>query len=321
LIRLICLTLSLTAGLLAWLPADTVAIPLTIVNTIGGDDGDVFLHEPSDIVPADDGTFYMLNAGDCQVLHMNHSWDTLNIFGKCGEGPGEFTNPTGMVIYKGQIWVFEQARMTVYEADGTYVRTVLPGTQYAAPIVLDGRIIARLGSGDRTAAYLDDEGVIAEYLGLDCPVDFFEGFKACRNIQILPHEDGQCLMLNLVDGNAHLIGEDGYPVWSRSLIKTEDDSKMSTSDDGESVSMTLTLAMGMGCRDAKGRYWITNLPEDETDLMEITIFEKDLETVVTSFFLPDGIFCWQMFQAPNGQMYLVSTSESTIYVCDVATDL
>ena len=85
--------------------------------------------------------------------------------------------------------------------------------------------------------------------------------------------------------------------------------------------MSLSLALGMGCRDSQGRYWTSILPEDEDGVMEIRILEKDMKTEVTSFFLPDGIFAWQLFQAPNGQMYLVSTGESTIYVCDVAADL
>lgn len=303
-------------GLLAFV-VNVSAMPLTIVQTIGGDEGDVFLHNPAWPVYADDGTLYLLNAGDCQVLHLSPGWEQLNAFGKCGEGPGEFADPTGLALYKDQVWVFETARITVYELDGTYVRTILPGNQYAGAVVLDGRLMVRLGAGERVAAILDDDGKIVEAFGLECPENFFEGFKKCRNMQILAHDDGRCLFLNLVDGQAYLIGDDGHAVWDLNLVEKEDDSTMTKSDDGESINLTLTLAMGMGLRDSRGYYWINKIPEDQDQRSGLEILSSDLKTTLASFDLPDGVHAWQLAETPTGQILLVSTSESTIYVCDL----
>jgi len=291
--------------------------PLEIVRTIGGDDGEVFLHNPLSVTFAADGTIYLLNGGDCQVMQLDDQWTELNTFGACGEGPGEFSNPVGMVLYEDEVWVFELARITVYDLSGEYLRTMTPGLQYGAPVVIDGQLIARMGAGDRAAATLDRDGLATGYLGPECPTDFFEGFKKCRNMQILPHEDGACLMVNLVDGQALLVGENGDPVWDRYLTRKEDDSVMETSDDGESMSMSLSLAMAMGCRDNQGRYWMVTLPEDDDAQSRVSVLDGELKPVMDSFLLPEGIYSWQLACSPTGQMILVSTNESTLYVCDV----
>ncbi len=308
-------TTSLLAFLLFCVPA--MAGPLTIVQTVGGDEGEVFLHQPEWPCYAPDGSLYLLNSGECQVLHLDPDWEPIAVFGRCGGGPGEFENPTGMTLYRGQVWVFEQARITVFAADGTYVRTLVPGSQYGASVVIGDRLVTRLGAGQRTVAYLDDEGVVTEAFGPECPADFFEAFKLCRNVQILPHEGGRCLLVNLVDGRATLVGDDGLPAWDRELVRTEDDSQMSTSEDGESVSLSLSYSLGMGMRDSHGRYWIVKMPVDEEAPMRVVVLDGDLEKVRAEFALPDGIYAWQLAETPDGRILLISTGESTIYVCEL----
>lgn len=311
----------MTLALIATNPANSVAAdtgtsPLTIMQTIGGDEGEVLLHNPTWVRFAKDSTIYVLNEGECQVLQFNEDWELLNSFGRCGEGPGEFASPTGMILYQGEVWVFEQARITTFGLDGEYGRTISSGNQFAAAEVIDGRIFVRMGAGDRTGAIIDRDGEIIEYFGKECPTDFFNGFKQCRNVQILPHPDGMCLLSNLVDGNVSIVDETGHSKQETFVIEKEDDSTM-TEEDG-AVTMSLSLGMGYACHDSQDRYWMCKfIGEDEPVL--ISVIDKYLEPVA-DFELPEYVFPWMMFETPKGQMLLVDTNGSTIYVCDVAED-
>jgi len=294
-------------------------IPLTLVQTIGGDEGEVFLHNPSSLRYAPDGTHYLLNAGECQVIHFDADWDELNTFGRCGGGPGEFENAVGMVLEGDEVWVFEMAKIVVYGLDGEYRHILRHENTYSAPERIGDRLTVLLGTGDHPAAFLDDAGVAVEPFGPECPADFFEAFKTCRNMVILPHDDGLCLMANLVDGRATLIGEDGRPVWDRLLVEHEDDSVMEESDDGQEkqVSLSLSLSLGRGCRDSHGRYWMAEVPAVDDAPMFIHVLDSDLEPLIAPFAMPDGIFTWEIVESPDGRLVFVSSGESTIYVWDV----
>ncbi len=291
--------------------------PLSIVETIGGDEGEVFLHNPSSLRFATDGTLFLLNAGECQVLHFDADWSLLNSFGRCGGGPAEFENAVGLVLVEDEVWVFEMARIVVFGNDGEYRRILKHENTYQAPDHLDGRLSVMIGTGDQPAAFLDDKGVIVDTFGPACPADFFEAFKSCRNMMVLPHDEGLCLMVNLVDGSALLIGDDGEPVWDRPLVERVDDSVIKESDDGAEVQMTLSFGMGRGCRDSHGRYWMAEIPVEEGAPMHIHVLDADLAPLVAPFALPDGVYTWEITESPDGRMVLVSSGESTIYICDV----
>jgi len=291
------------------------------VRTLGGEDDDLFLHNPTAVCFAADGTAYVLNAGECQVLHLDADWRLLDSFGRCGQGPGEFENPVGMVLYRDQLWVFEMARISVFDLAGNALRTLQPGTQYALPAVVDGRLMAVMGTGRRAAAWLDDDGRVAQSLGPECPEDFFEAFKACRNMVILPHADGACLLMNAVDGNAYLVDADGEPVWTRQVIEHDDDARYSEQEeDGEkTMSMSLSLGMGRGCRDGRGRYWTVVYGEDEDAPALLQIHDKDMRPLETQIALPDGVLAWELLFSPRGRLVMIVPQESVIHVCDVST--
>lgn len=238
-------------------------------------------------------------------------------FGRCGQGPGEFENPVGMVLYQGAVWVFEMARITVFGPDGEHRRTLVPGLQYSAPAVIDGKLAAVMGAGARSAAFLTDEGTIAEKFGTECPEDFFAAFKECRNQRLMPHDGGLALLLNPIDGTATLLGEDGLPAWRRSLIEAEDNSHMSESDDGETVSLTITFATGLGARDRDGIYWFTLPGADEESPMALCRTDAELKPLGRNIVLPEGVAGFEIFFTPEGLLGLVSTGESVIHLCRI----
>ena len=296
------------------------AFDVVVDRTLGVDDGGLFLHNPASVTFAPDGSIYLLNAGECQVLHLDADWTLLDTFGRCGKGPGEFENPVGMVLYDGQLWVFEMARIVIYGLDGDLVRTLLPGTQYAAPAVLDGRLLAVMGTGDRALAYLDGDGLPTSWLGPSCPEDFFEAFKTCRNQRLLPHDEGFGLLLDPIGCTASLVGESGDVVWRRHLLDHEDDARYAESDDGGEVTMSLSFGMGLGCRDPKGRYWVSLLPEEEEGPSSLRVLDGQMKPLGDDIVLPEDVFGWELSFSPAGQLVLVSPMESVITLCDVIED-
>jgi len=84
-----------------------------------------------------------------------------------------------------------------------------------------------------------------------------------------------------------------------------------------SVSMSLSLGLGYGCCDAKGRYWVCKIMGEDSPMI-MTVFDANLERIVADFALPEDVFPWMIFGSPAGQLLLVATQESTIYICEVA---
>jgi hypothetical protein len=297
------------------LPA--TAAQVTIERSLGSEGDDLFLHGPMSVNAAGDGTRYLLNSGECQVMHVDGEWELLNTFGRCGQGPGEFENPRGMVLFQEELWVFEMARITVFGLDGEYRRTLVPGLQYSAPAVLDGKLAAVMGVGDQSAAFLNEDGTVASTFGTSCPTDFFESFKTCRNQQILPHDEGLCLLLNPLSGRVFLVSQDGEVVWDRELVPTRDTSRISESDDGETVTMSVTFLTGLGGRDPQGRYWFTLASDDVDAPTTLRVTDGNLKSVAPDVVMPEGIAGFEVFFTPDGRLGLVSTGESVIHLCRV----
>ena len=49
----------------------TLAAPLEVVGVLGDAGDELLLHRPSHVVFAEDGSAYILNRGDCTILHMS----------------------------------------------------------------------------------------------------------------------------------------------------------------------------------------------------------------------------------------------------------
>lgn len=293
------------------------ATTITLQRSLGLEDGDLFLHQPQAVAWAADGSIYILNAGECRVLHLDGDWNLLGGFGACGQGPGEFENPVGLVASPEGVLVFEMARITRFGPDGTYLETLVPGLQYSRPVMLAGRLAAAMGAGTAPAAFLDNDGSIISTFGPECPEDFFEAFKACRNIQILPHPGGLCLLLNPIAGSATLVAEDGTAVWTRAIREVPDTARYDQSDDRESVSMTITFAMGLGALSPDGEYWFVIPPEAEGEPTLLRRTDADLKPLEKDVPLPDGVTGIEPFFTPGGALGLLSPWESVIHLLRV----
>lgn len=290
------------------------ALEFSLVRTLGAEDDDLFLHNPMSVQAAADGTWFLINAGECRVLHLDADWGLLNSFGRCGEGPGEFENPRGLVLYRDEVWVFGMARITVFGQDGQFRRSLVPGLQYQSATLLDGKPAAVMGVGDRSAAFLETDGTVARPFGTSCPDDFFEAFKSCRNQQILPHDQGLCLLLNPISGKVWQISPDGEVAWEKSLVPPRDTSRFSESDDGESVTLSVSFLTGYAGRHPDGNYWFTIPAENEQSPMSLRVTDEQLNQVGQDILLPVGVAGFEVFFTPDGLVGLVSGSESVIHL-------
>ncbi len=294
-----------------------LSVEVVVVRTLGADGDDLFLHNPMSVQAAEDGTWYLINAGECQVLHLDADWELINSFGRCGEGPGEFESPRGMVLYQNEVWVFGMARITVYGLDGEFLRSLVPGLQYQAVTLLNGRLAAIMGAGDLSAAFLTDEGTVEEAFGTTCSEDFFESFKACRNQQILPSVEGRCLLLNPISGKVWMIDNQGEVAWEKDLVKLEENAQMSESDGGETITLTVSFLTGNAGLSPKGNYWFTIPSEEENGAMSIRVTDGQLNRLGEDIVLPDDINGYEVFFTPDGLVGLVSTGESVVHLCRV----
>lgn len=296
-----------------------LAASIEIVRSLGSEGDDLFLHNPSDVQLAADGTWYLLNNGECQVMQLNDQWEEINSFGRCGQGPGEFENAVGMVLYNHEVWVFEMARVTLFGLDGEYLRTLVQGVQYQRPALVDGKLMSVLGAGDHPAAHLNDDGTVGEAFGPECPDDFFESFKLCRNQQILPHDSGRAMLLNPVSGRVWLVDDEGKVAWQKDLVPPQDKSNVSESEDGSSVTMSVSFTTGLAARDPQGVYWFTLPGESEDDPMRLRRTDGQLKVLDEDIVLPEDVAGYQVFFSPDGLVGLVSGGESVIYLCRVTS--
>lgn len=310
----------MTLAMLLAAATTCLSVEVEVVRTLGADGDDLFLHNPMSVQLAEDGTWFMINAGECQVLHLDADWELLNSFGRCGEGPGEFENPRGMVLYRGEVWVFGMARITVYGQDGEFRRSLVPGLQYQAVTLLNGRLAAVMGAGDLSAAFLTDEGTVKEAFGTSCPEDFFESFKACRNQQILPSDEGRCLLLNPISGKVWLIDDQGEVAWEKSLVTLDEKTQMSKSDDGETITLSVSFLTGNAGLSPEGNYWFTIPSEEEDGPTSIRVTDGQLNRLGEDIVLPDEINGFEVFFTPDGLVGLVSTGESVVHLCRIGLE-
>lgn len=74
-----------------------------------------------------DGSLYILDRQLSHVVHLDSDGDHVRTFGRPGEGPGEFGMPGQVVVLgSGQLAIpdLQHARVHVFGADGTFVRSV-----------------------------------------------------------------------------------------------------------------------------------------------------------------------------------------------------
>jgi len=300
---------------------------LEVLQTVEGG-GDDLLHGPDALCFGPDSSRYVLNTGDCRVLQFDAQWELVRAFGRQGEGPGEFTNPTGMILRQGKLWVFEMMRATLFSLEGEYLETRSSRLEMHEPISTERGILIRLGSNERMLALFNDQLELVTKMGPECPgsEDFMAQYKACGFVRALPHPDHLALLLNPLDGHLWVLGNDGEVERELALMESEGASSIQEEDGGESVTMSFSLIMGAGGVDRHGRYWSLPFPPDaDEDAPQVLVVlgREDLKPVI-EVSLPDEVLAFRVFHAPDGTLVLLDGMSSLVHVCayppELATD-
>ncbi len=120
---------SLLAGCLLLLSAckvdgsDSKVVQLTGLSVDQLSDGR-FLTEISSIVPASDGVIFVGDQAARQVIVLDSLLQVRKIFGRVGEGPGEFHFLGSLVIRNDTVFVSDGRRINMFSPDGVFHRSV-----------------------------------------------------------------------------------------------------------------------------------------------------------------------------------------------------
>jgi hypothetical protein len=132
---------------------------------IGGDKtGDVIRTETPFLEIGRDGRIYVLQPWDQLVRVLDPSGRVFATIGRNGAGPGEFRFPLGLGWHGDSLWVYDPSlsRISLFTADGKFVRSFVLGTMGAAYLLADGSIaikreeaaVPRRNGNGRTAPLL-----------------------------------------------------------------------------------------------------------------------------------------------------------------------
>ena len=112
------------------------------ISYFGEDD---FFHRPSDIeVDMERALVYVADSGNHRVLVFDFQGEFLKIIGNKGQGPAEFSNPTGIhILEDGKLAVADvgNLRIQIFDKDWEFVKSIkTKGVQVADMIFKDNKI-------------------------------------------------------------------------------------------------------------------------------------------------------------------------------------
>lgn len=167
------------------------------ISSFGPND---FFNGPSDIeVDARQSLIYIADSGNNRVLVFDFHGKFLKAIGRKGQGPAEFSNPTGLcVLEDGGIAVADvgNARIQIFDRDGNFARSISPKGMQVADLIFRGdRIytIPSFGSSgyrlDMTSEkgtqplinMLDDQGNLLQAISVDDYPETHPFLRAIKN--------------------------------------------------------------------------------------------------------------------------------------------
>jgi hypothetical protein len=113
------------------------------------DDKNYMFYRVRGIAVDNQGNIYVADMSNFRVQKFNRNGKYLMTIGRKGQGPGEFEQPTKILIdeSKGNIYVQDQMRIKVFDKEGKYATDIIPN-KYAFDFIVagNGSIAAKLSS-------------------------------------------------------------------------------------------------------------------------------------------------------------------------------
>ncbi|MCK4305069.1 MAG: hypothetical protein KAY24_12595 [Candidatus Eisenbacteria sp.] len=297
-------------GRAAATPAET---ELSIRLTIGAEGDDVVLHRPAHLTWSADGSAFLLNTGDCSVLKFDRNWALQDTFGRRGEGPGEIMNPRGLLVVAHEIWVVLPLLIQKFDLSGTFVGTVPVQEGFSAPILIRDQILALGESSARVAVCLNEQGTPTETFGPSCNrEDHATNHIQCGFWQILPAARARCLLLDRFTGRGRYITLSGEMTASLDL-GLGDGNASSAQSDFDVVYAQPVVASACAARNG---YLVVPVPKKEGDAPVLRYYDSAF-TDFCDIPLPSDMIPYELHISPSGDLCVVDTWSSVLYICDL----
>ncbi|MDH3496047.1 MAG: 6-bladed beta-propeller [Gemmatimonadota bacterium] len=120
--------------------------------TIGQAEGDstAMLGFVADAAFGPGGSIFVADAGQQRIVVYDSNGHFVRSFGRSGQGPGEFLDPSSLTLYGDTLFVYDsrQGRITVLDTAGVYQRAVAPPSTFVRHLRADpeGRLLLTIAA-------------------------------------------------------------------------------------------------------------------------------------------------------------------------------
>ena len=272
---------------------------------------DLLLHRPMAVDWSPSGTAFVLCKGNGTVVAFDDQWRPLRRFGRQGEGPGEISNPRGILAFAEEVWVVEARRIERFGLQGSYLGTLVLQEGYENPIRC-GQVILAIGeSSPRLVVTIGSDGEVLESFGPECErSNPNTSYLKCGSFwKVLPAGEQRCLLIDTLFGEAVFVSAEGMIDRRISL----DLGKPDIEERGYAVYVNRTTiasacALDSGCL-------ILPIPKAEGDPIYVRRYAQDLASYV-SIRVPDEI-AGELKLSPRGELCIIDEWNSQLHVCDL----
>jgi len=277
-------------------------------------DDEIMLYRPSHLAWSQDGTAYVLNAGDCTVMAFDSEWRLLRVFGRKGEGPGECEEPRGLLVGSGEVCVVGRARLERFDLAGEYIGTVRLEQAFRDPVRLPGEILAINESSPRLVSRVDMMGRCSKSFGPQCErSDHRNNYLKCGFWAILGADSARCVLLDRLTGTGYVVAEGG---------DTEREFTLGLGQPDVSFEGYATYAQPLvasACETEHG-YLVVPVPSSSEDPIHLRYYKRDF----TSFHrvqIPEGVIPTALRMSPLGKLCILDGLSSMLHVCELPSFL
>ena len=207
-----------------------------VTDTVGGEAGSP-IGRPAGIAMDEDGRLWIADALNHEIRRVDPASGEASIFGREGQGPGEFGRPEGVAIRDGEVRVvdFRNRRVQTLSPSGQPVRSAMIESPLYLPLAIGPRgeiATPALGQFGALAAVHPAEGGAPRYLGqaeAPAPTSISQSrlreqvqagnipSEFLNNVLPVVREDGGLWLVTQADGKVLAFGDSGELTWERGL--------------------------------------------------------------------------------------------------------
>lgn len=192
------------------------AVTLTLQWTIGNEE-DSMLYRWVALATDDNGNVFVTDMLDCTLKKFDSRGNFIRKTGRRGQGPGEFTSPAIIRVYKDRLYVSEQQALGlhVFDLDLHYIQKI-PCTLpiYDFFVIHPGSIVLTTPMNDGYC-YINEKGVIGKKIRFT-PTSPAQLLLNMRKIAV--DGSGNKYFLSIFQDKLEKFDANDHPIWSHTLL-------------------------------------------------------------------------------------------------------